>query len=173
LLVLLSCTGAFGCGDDDDDSSDAGDDGGAGKAGKGGGGTGGNDADGGGGTGGGGLFGDAGIPNAPVTCGGTMCSVPARSLLQACCVEDACGLGLLGTCQLPDMPGELDSTCPDHTSGTSLLKGCCKPDNQCGVMSVSGLGCIERTKLASYAGGPLDAMECGGEGDAGTLDGGS
>ena len=57
----------------------------------------------------------------------------------------------------------------------SNLTGCCKPNNQCGVMSVSGLGCIERTQLAMYADGPLEAITCGtmmpmmpGEADAGS-----
>jgi hypothetical protein len=171
-LLMLASAGAFGCGDDDDTEGD--DDGGAGSSGKSGGSSGTGGTDGGtSGTGSGGSMAGTGGMRAPVVCGGMMCSVPGGSRLQACCVEDECGLGLQTVCQLPDMPGELDTTCPDHvTQAMQTLKGCCKPNNQCGVMSVSGLGCVERTELASYAGGPLDELECGTEADAGEADGG-
>jgi hypothetical protein len=99
----------------------------------------------------------------PVVCGGVTCMTPQGSLIQSCCLPDnTCGGGVMGECQQWDMPGTADPTCPAHrTMSGSNLMGCCKPNNQCGVMSVSGLGCIERPQLAMYAGGPLEAITCG------------
>jgi len=175
-VLALSSAGASGCGDDDTGDDDAGAvDGG--DSGKGGGGTG--DTDGGGGIGSGGIgVGSGGTGSggmrAPVVCGGTMCTVPGGSTLQACCIDDECGLGIQGECQEPGQPGDPDSTCPSHeTPSGSTLPGCCKSDNMCGVMSQAGLGCVERTELAEYAGGPLDELECGTTSeDGGDSDGG-
>jgi hypothetical protein len=101
-------------------------------------------------------------PPPPVVCGGETCTLTSMRL-QACCLpEGGCGLGTGGECQMPDQPGSPDPTCPAHevTSVMLTLEGCCRPDNQCGVMSASGLGCVERTQLATFAGGPLEAQSC-------------
>jgi hypothetical protein len=138
----------------------------AGKGGTGGSSTGTAGRGGAGGTGSGGTGGAA----AMVTCGGTACMVPMGSQLTSCCLPDnTCGLGIMTECQMPSQEGGLDPSCPAHMTATGLnLMGCCKAGNMCGVMSVSGLGCVERTHLAMFAGGPLDAMACGGGGqDAG------
>jgi len=80
----------------------------------------------------------------------------------------------MGECNPWSAPGQLDPTCPDHMTTTATLMGCCTPSNQCGVMSGQGLGCVERSQLAMYAGGPLDSFACGtmmpggGDEDAGT-----
>lgn len=174
-----------GCGADDDDGGGKSQAGSGAKAGTTG--SSGNGITGSSGTGGmsgsGGSGGSRGFMppmRMPVVCGGVTCMTPAGSRIQSCCLPDnTCGGGLMGECQPWDMPGTADPTCPSHMTMTgSNLTGCCKPDNQCGVMSVSGLGCIERTQLAMYADGPLEAITCGtmmpmmpmmpGEADAGS-----
>ncbi len=185
-LCMALCMGVVSCGDDDSDgspggtggtwatggtggSADAGGSGGSGGASGSSAGMGGTGAsvdasrgDAAGGTTGF-TFPDAG----PVMCGGQQCTAPEGSPLSACCTAaDVCGGGLAGTCQEWDMPGTLDPSCPDHAMamGGTTLSGCCKPNGNCGVMSSAGLGCVERTELAGYAGGPLDQMACGGGG---------
>ncbi|MBN1656379.1 MAG: VOC family protein [Deltaproteobacteria bacterium] len=121
-----------------------------------------------GGTGGsGGTSGDA----LPVICNGEECTTPPGSRLNACCVaaDQSCGLGMGDECQTPNMPGTDDERCPSHTFQTLgiTLVGCCKPDNKCGVRFTSGLGCVERTEVAGYVGGPLDELACDAERDAG------
>lgn len=108
-------------------------------------------------------------PPAPVMCGGATCMAPAGSRLMPCCLPSGgCGLGAGGECQEANQPGDVDARCPSHEVAMAglTLEGCCKPDNVCGVMSVSGLGCVDRTKLGTFAGGPLDARTCSEGGDA-------
>lgn len=97
-------------------------------------------------------------------CGGKECTTPAGSSLNACCVEEdqSCGLGYGGECLPMNMPGTEDERCPAYTFQAlgAELKGCCKPDNKCGVMFTSGLGCVERTEVPGYLGGPLDSLDC-------------
>ncbi len=192
-MVLLLVAAGCGGDDDDDGSGGSGGDGldaGVGTAGSGGaggadgGGSGGSggaggmdggteDGGGSGGLGGEGGGGSSGADAGPLMCGGEVCEAPEGSQLAACCTtEDECGGNLgwaTGPCQPWDMPGELDETCPSHTfiGGAIDLLGCCKPNGNCGVMSSAGLGCIERTELARYAGGPLDEIACGELSDAG------
>jgi hypothetical protein len=111
----------------------------------------------------------------PVVCGGVTCTSTSPRL-GACCLPDGgCGLGTGSECQAAEQPGSPDPGCPSHevTSAGLVLIGCCKPDDQCGVMSMSGLGCVERTQLATFAGGPLDALACGADLDGGVDDAGS
>jgi hypothetical protein len=117
--------------------------------------------------GGNGTGGMGGFTMMPVMCGDTTCTAPIGARLPSCCLPDmTCGGGFMGECQPWQQSGTLDASCPSHmTQSGSMLGGCCKPGNQCGVMSQAGLGCVERTKLAMFAGGPLDAIACGGDGD--------
>jgi len=96
-------------------------------------------------------------------CNGKTCAAPSGSMLQPCCLPNGeCGGGYQQTCQPWQMEGDVDTRCPDHNIAElgATLKGCCKKNGNCGVMSSSGLGCIERTDLAAYAGGPLNALKC-------------
>ena len=157
-LVLAACGGD----DDDDDDKPSAGSGASGSSASGSGGSTTTAGSGGrGGNGGGGGF--MRPMMMPVSCNGTPCMRPGMSLLQPCCVSGTmeCGGGLMGECQVWGAPGTADPTCPSHMTMTSMLPGCCKPNNQCGVMSGQGLGCIERTALAMYAGGPLEAITCG------------
>jgi len=116
------------------------------------------------------------VPMQPVVCGGVTCAVTSPRLGACCLADGSCGLGTGTECQAPNQPGDLDPSCPSHEVATAglVLMGCCKPGNQCGVMSMSGLGCVERTQLATFAGGPLDALVCGGaDVDGGAEDAGS
>ncbi len=126
---------------------------------------------GGGGTGGAGSGGAGSGGSGEVLCGDDdeVCTVPAGSTLEPCCTDDgACGGSLMGECTELEQPGDPDIACPLHAA-TVVLLGCCRPDGKCGLMSTLGFGCVERTQLATYAGGPLDEVECGPDGmDAGT-----
>ncbi|MBN1653435.1 MAG: VOC family protein [Deltaproteobacteria bacterium] len=107
----------------------------------------------------------------PVICDGKECTTPPGSMLKACCVkaDQSCGLGYGDECQTPNMPGDDDERCPSYTFqalGVTLV-GCCKPDNKCGVRFTSGLGCVERTEVAEYIGGPLNELACDDTRDAG------
>lgn len=60
-------------------------------------------------------------------------------------------------------PGMSDDRCPSRTAweGQVELGGCCTPAGQCGLLSPElGLGCIERSELPAYLGGPLSARAC-------------
>lgn len=99
-----------------------------------------------------------------IICGDNECTAPAGSSLEACCLEEGegCGLGYGGECLPLNMPGSVDERCPDHTFQAVgvELKGCCAPDNKCGLMFPSGPGCIERTQVPGFVGGPLEALDC-------------
>jgi hypothetical protein len=93
----------------------------------------------------------------------------------SCCLPDhTCGGGFLGECLPWNQPGMPDNNaCPRYTTpGGLLLNACCKPNNMCGVISQVGFGCIERTHLPMFAGGPLNAIVCGADTDAGQEDAG-
>lgn len=172
--VLLLATALGGCAKKDGDESrtssgpgSSAGQGGAVAAGSGGASAGAGGAAGSAGSAGGGFGPSAGSfgfpPPGPVNCGAKTCTTPSGSALTPCCLPgDQCGLGLMGICQQPSMPGALDKACPAHEIAMAgrVLEGCCKPNGHCGVMSVSGLGCVERTQLAAYAGGPLDDKAC-------------
>jgi hypothetical protein len=163
-LGLVVSLGLAGCGgDDDDNDKPAAGSGGVSGGASGSSGSGGSSTSGSGGRSGSGGGGFMFPMMMPVSCNGTPCMRPGMSLLQPCCVTGTmeCGGGLMGECQVWNAPGTADPTCPAHMTMTSMLPGCCKANNQCGVMSGQGLGCIERPQLAMYAGGPLDAITCG------------
>jgi hypothetical protein len=84
-----------------------------------------------------------------------------------------------GMCEGVMQEGTDDPTCPDEDSRAgTVLKGCCKMGNKCGVRSASLMGCVERsdypvqflfTMTMGVDPPPLAAMACGGDGmDAGT-----
>ena len=121
---------------------------------------------------------------------------------EGCCVGemgDVCGVTermmLLpdGKCLEQAQVGKDDPDCPDEVTvidGVDVpFKGCCKPDNTCGVdLTPIGVGCLERTLAAEVERnitGPSDAgtyealscnytglMDGGAESDAGDDDGG-
>ncbi len=98
-----------------------------------------------------------------------VCTTPSDSILAPCCTDEGlCGGGNPDDCNEWDAPGVLDTDCPSHFWLLWELRGCCKPEGTCGVMSTLGLGCIDRTKVAAYAGGPLNAIDCGDDMDGGT-----
>ena len=182
LAIGLIGTLAVACGGDDDDDNGGGAGGGAGSsAGTGGStaGTGGSTAGTGGSTAGtGGSTAGTGGSMAPVMCSGMMCSavMSAQGMLPPCCDTDsgnACGatVGMAGECEAINQPGDLDLSCPDAMSvlGTPV-PGCCKPDNKCGVRSMTLNGCVERTDYPPsflMGGMALEAIDCGGDTDGG------
>jgi hypothetical protein len=176
--------GTSGCGGDDDDNNatdsglDAATGGGgttsgaggttADRAGAGGDKTGiGGDKGGAGGTtvkaGAGGGSAGAGGSTVAVTCGGKTCAGSVVPGVTACCVNGGCGLGTADACTASSQAGTLDSNCPDHTitAYNTTIKGCCRPDGKCGEMfTQTGLGCVERTAVPTWADGPLTAKTC-------------
>lgn len=182
LNILLTCAsatlcaalylGTAGCGDDDDDD-DTTTDAGAGKGGGGGSsnaGAGGSTKAGAGGTtkagAGGGSAGAAGAAPAPITCGTKTCQPSITGIPACCATADTCGLGDAAECTALGQLGTADTNCPDYSmtvAGTAYpVKGCCRPDGKCGVnFATTGLGCVARTAVPSWASGPLEAKTCG------------
>jgi hypothetical protein len=80
-------------------------------------------------------------------------------------------------CRELQQAGQRDPACPSQRApgGADEFAGCCRPDDRCGVDVGMGLGCIERSDLPSYLGGPLMPQRCGVEepDDAGVEDGGA
>jgi hypothetical protein len=160
-VVITLCgalyLGTAGCGDDDDTGT-----GGGGSAntgtGQGGAGT----QAGAGGT----VSGGAGRPS--VTCGDKQCTVipEGEPFIDPCCLKDnTCGAAYKNDseCQAKNQEGSIDPRCPSHTVpsyNNMKMPGCCKSNGKCGVSSTIGFGCVERTQLAAYAGGPLPARDC-------------
>ena len=110
-------------------------------------------------------------------CGNVACpALPGGGLGEVCCTADqTCGvaLGLIygNACILRNQPGVEDEACPDETGffGLSMLQGCCRPDDKCGLLSTSGGGCMERTNvwlnmedgLGEFLyDGPFEAVDC-------------
>jgi hypothetical protein len=164
-VITLSAAlylGTAGCGGGDDDDTTATGGGGSGgtEAGQAGAGT--QAGTGGGGSGAAGRSQDD--AGQPVICGGKQCTLPSESPLEPCCVKDnICGAKYQNECQEVNQEGVLDSRCPSHTIqsfNNMALPGCCKPNGKCGVYSSFGFGCVERTQLASFSGGPLPARDC-------------
>ena len=132
-------------------------------------------------------------PAGPVMCGFERCpAIPGEFALFArtCCtaVENTCGVEV-DKCHPFNQPGVLDPNCPDVTlqvvdprTGMPLsdsFKGCCRPDNRCGLdMGLGGkthmLGCVRRTAvffaslndIACTLVNPGDAGVDGAQGDA-------
>lgn len=113
---------------------------------------------------------------ANVVCPAIPADAPANT--QTCCTNDQrCGLsyGLLygAACFVRDQPGKAADACPDEESVFTpligALDGCCRPDNTCGVIALSGAGCVERTQAWSnmaqgFGGflysGPFERVTC-------------
>ena len=124
----------------------------------------------------GGEVADAGDPQ-PVICGDNECTVipEGRPFIKPCCLEDmTCGASYLedDECQVIYQVGDSDERCPGHAApqyNNMTMRGCCKPDGKCGISSSFGFGCVERTQLTAYLGGPLPALDCDAtDGDAGS-----
>ena len=184
LMVGLVATLAWGCGGDDDDDDDAGSGGSAGSAGSTAGTSGSSAGSGGTKAGSGGSSGaGSGGSMATKMCNGMTCPAVLLNgmMAPACCDTDSgggCGAqyNMMDPtqCEGTKQEGMLDPTCPDAMSvlGTPL-KGCCKMGNKCGVMSMSLMGCVERTDYPTQflmMGSPmLNAVNCGGS----IMDGGT
>lgn len=180
LLACASLSVFAACGDDSDtDAGTAGSGGAAGVTGGAGGttgGAGGAKA----GTGGGGGA-------APVTCGGTMCTVnPVLKMINsaatACCTSGMkCGQYNTGMkCLEQNAKGTPDTSCPSvmvSVLGMNYTQaGCCTAAGMCGAdYTMVGWGCVARPDIGSDMGmgTPLMALKCGasggdgGPGDAG------
>jgi hypothetical protein len=166
LIVGFLCVGAVGCeSDDDNGGNNSGTGGASGTGGTGGatggtgGATGGTGGTGGatGGTGGmgGGSGGMGGMPAPmPIMCGTNTCNpVMSLSTLAACCMPDmSCGLVTGGdaanpVCTQIGQEGEADTNCPSEPNALSqMTPGCCKPSGKCGLLSMTLMGCVERTE---------------------------
>jgi hypothetical protein len=110
------------------------------------------------------------------------CQSPSGSIFVCCLPDGSCGAGVNSECRELDQAGEPDARCPSQAApgGAGEFAGCCRPDDRCGVDVGMGLGCIERSDLPSYLGGPLGPRRCraedpedGGVADGGAEDGGA
>ncbi len=137
---------ASACSDDEDDGS-GGKGGNAGRGGSGG-------RAGSSGSGGSGGSGE-------LTCGTTVCppvNEQAAEFLTACCTESGnqCGLltPLTSGCMPMNQPGSLDPSCPTVAVAEGFsMRGCCRPNNTCGVATGQlGLGCVESPNDAQAPG---------------------
>ncbi len=104
-----------------------------------------------------------------VMCAGKLCTESVTIEEYAvtygpCCDEDSdniCGAALDDGCEGLDQPGKETVDCPESVSSIgTMLKGCCRPEGRCGVLSQVGFGCVERSDLNETAGGPLATLEC-------------
>jgi hypothetical protein len=112
-----------------------------------------------------------------------------------CCTDDgACGVNsdMLtgGMCVEQDQEGKPDATCSDFMfdigsvlAGSGMadllgavkvnpvnLKGCCRPDNKCGLeLGGLGVGCVERTAASELVASGASMVDAGGV-DAGLVE---
>lgn len=84
----------------------------------------------------------------------------------ACCAGthgSVCGAAFATgqRCYERDVPGSVDTLCPDAKHAGKTFAGCCRADAQCGVtIDVLGLGCMARADVPPVLGGPLAARAC-------------
>jgi hypothetical protein len=99
-------------------------------------------------------------------------------MLMPCCdaMEGmACGaiIDMAGSCVARMSPGAADASCTAEMSILGMaVPGCCKPNGQCGLMSGTLMGCVERPRyplgfLMGMPTTPLAAETCGGDEDGG------
>ena len=88
-----------------------------------------------------------------VPCGGTICKPLADQSVEsrACCtVVNLCGyrLPISGSCLSIKEPGTINPVCPDFALGGKVsFPGCCSPTGFGALVTIGGIGCVDRTEL--------------------------